>query len=77
MDFTKNQIITLDNDELYFVANIELYNSTCYALLVNVNKDDDYMIVKKININDNITIEVVDDENELKILSFILQKNGN
>lgn len=77
MDFQKDQIVTLDNNENYFVANTVDYNGTIYALLVNVNKDDDYMIVKRINENNEITIELVENEDELTTLSFLLQKNTN
>ncbi|MBQ7141066.1 MAG: DUF1292 domain-containing protein [Bacilli bacterium] len=77
MDFQKDQIVTLDNNENYFVANTVDYNGTIYALLVNVNKDDDYMIVKRINENNEITIELVENDDELTTLSFLLQKNTN
>lgn len=56
------QIITLENNENYFVASIVEYENEKYALLVNVNKDNDSFISR---INDDNTITRVEDNKEL------------
>jgi len=65
MVIEKGQIITLDNNENYFVASIITYDTDKYGLIVNVNQEDDSKIVK-FRSDDEIS-EVID-ENDLKIL---------
>lgn len=74
-DISKNTIITLNNNEGYFVASITDYKDSSYALLINVNKDDDNMIVKKIIENNEVVLEVVDNKIELSSLQLLLQEN--
>lgn len=74
MNFKKNQIVSLDNNEKYFVANTHDYNDKTYALLINVNKDDDYMIVERTS---ESLLKLINDEDQLTMMAFFLQNNIN
>lgn len=49
MIFEKDEILELNNNKEYFVANKIIYNNYSYALLVNINEDNDYFVVKQKN----------------------------
>ena len=72
---SKDTIITLNNNENYFVTNTIEYNGLFYALLINVNKDNDYMIVKERFENSKTVIEKVEDEIDLSRITLLLRDN--
>lgn len=67
----KDMIITLDNKESYFVGATTFHNNNKYGLIINVNKEKDYMVVKILNDN----ISKVEDEEELSNLYPLLNKD--
>ena len=69
----KNTIITLDNNESYFVAATIYYDNNEYALLINVNKDDEHMVVKF----SNDELEKVNNEETLNNIYPLLNQNLN
>lgn len=70
MILEKNKIITLNTKKEYYVANTVIYNNECYGLLININEDDDYFIVRQKN---NLKLErVTDVKNINKLLKEYL-----
>ncbi len=47
MILENNKIITLNTKKEYYVANTIIYNNECYGLLININEDSDYFIVRQ------------------------------
>lgn len=74
MVIEKNQIITLNDNENYFIVSIVTYDTDKYALIVNVNKDDDSKVVKFKS--DDEIVEITND-NDLKILYNMFNKELN
>ena len=62
MSIELEQMVTLENNQNYFVASIVDYDNSKYGLLVNVKEDNDTMIVK---INNDKTVTKVEDNKEL------------
>ena len=56
------QMVTLDNNQNYFVASIIEYEDEKYGLLVNVKENNDTIIVK---INNDKTVTRVEDNKDL------------
>lgn len=75
MKLEKESIVTLDNNENYFIASTAVQDNMTYAYLINVNKEDDNMIVKEIFENNEISIEEIIDKNEKGKLALLLQNN--
>lgn len=72
MTINKNMIITLDNNESYFVASTCKYNNEKYGLLISINKDNNYMVTKLFD----EYIEKLDDR-ELSNIYPLLNDNLN
>ena len=68
----KNLIVTLDNNENYFVASTTHYNDELYGLLINVNKDSEYITVKLVSEDE---IQKINDEDLLNELYPLFNNN--
>jgi len=68
-----DKMITLENDEKYIVLENVLYNDQNYYYIARVNDDEtdikeEYKIIKGVNNDEDLFIEEVIDEEDLKIL---------
>lgn len=68
----KNQIITLDNNSKYFVANTIIYNNEKYALIINVEIDNKFYFIKQKKIN---KITIINDAKLIENISKILKED--
>ncbi|MBQ7141068.1 MAG: hypothetical protein IJO32_06165 [Bacilli bacterium] len=74
MIIEKNQIITLNNNIEYFVVNTIIYNNEKYALIININEDNDYLFVKQ---KRNQKLIIINDSKTIKDISNLLKDDIN
>lgn len=78
MKYSKNDIITLENDLKYIVCDIVSINDINYLYLVNEDDENEYFIVKEKVENDVSFFESIKDEKEFeKVLLKLALANKN
>ncbi len=74
MSLEKDLIITLEDQEQYYVISTALYNNEKYAYLMNMNKEEHYIYVKEIKTSDGIQIQTITDKDLIAKIALYLQK---
>lgn len=69
-----NSILTLDNDEKYFVLNQAIYQNKNYYFLVRVTEDeeevlDEFKFAEEVEVNGERAIQLVQDEKIIELLA--------
>lgn len=62
MDIEKNKLVTLDNNRSYVVLDQIEYNSDAYCFITDLIEDNSFMIVKKIERENNWYFVIIDNE---------------
>lgn len=69
-----NSILTLDNDEKYFVLNQAIYQNKNYYFLARVTEDeeevlDEFKFAEEVEVNGERAIQLVQDEKIIELLA--------
>jgi ABC-type metal ion transport system substrate-binding protein len=60
----KNQLITLEDNKKYLVADSIIHNDSNFAYVINIDDNKDQLLVLATKENDELSINVIDNKSE-------------
>lgn len=75
MNLEKDFIITLEDGNEYYVISTIIYDNEKYAYLMNMKKDNDYIIAKEIKNVNGVQVQAIADKDLIQKIALYFEKD--